>query len=501
MFLLSLALSHAQNGAWVGDFWEHSAVVRELTRHPAHPQHPLYESPLPHAFYSPYALGVALAARAGRATSIDALAVAGIFNLLLLMLGIQCLSRALFPDSGAAFYALLFFPLLWGHSPPFFSGFLHWNGIGFNLPYPSTFALALLLFAWTAAIRVGQGHPLRWGTILTVLLALLYTTHLPTGVAASIGVACFVANAPAGKRAESGSIALFALAAAFLLACAWPYYSFWSLVWEESAKYHRFNIAMYVDVLPSHAAALIGLPALALRGRKNLRDPLLTTFGFLLLFYAAGDWTHRWGWGRVLPSMVLILQLATAGWVASTENRRWPWSRPTLVYAVAIGTTCVAMLIHFTPGMRRYLPKESNPSRRYDVLREHVGADSVVLADSLSSLQVPSYAGKVVATRPALAFIPDQSPRLAAVESFFTAGTPEKTRRDIFYRYDVEFLLIDRTRVPQSVVREIIALGRILVARRDLFLLAIDDQRPRSQNPNTTAPRATTPPAQANIVE
>src|SRR5918911_3414862 len=62
--LLSLALvalmtSQTLNQEWSTDFWEHSAVVRELATHLLHPRHPLLLVGSPHPYYSPYMLAVA----------------------------------------------------------------------------------------------------------------------------------------------------------------------------------------------------------------------------------------------------------------------------------------------------------------------------------------------------------------------------------------------------------------------------------------------------------
>ena len=41
---------HTRNAQWNGDFWEHRAVVRELSTHPFSPQHPQLLVDAPHAF-------------------------------------------------------------------------------------------------------------------------------------------------------------------------------------------------------------------------------------------------------------------------------------------------------------------------------------------------------------------------------------------------------------------------------------------------------------------
>jgi hypothetical protein len=59
LFVFYLVFAHAQRGQWQADFWEHAAVVRELSTNPADPRHPQLTIEAPHAFSSPYNLAVA----------------------------------------------------------------------------------------------------------------------------------------------------------------------------------------------------------------------------------------------------------------------------------------------------------------------------------------------------------------------------------------------------------------------------------------------------------
>jgi hypothetical protein len=54
MLLLVVMSGQALYGEWIYDFWEHSAVVKELSVHPLYPSHHLFLVDKPHAFASPY---------------------------------------------------------------------------------------------------------------------------------------------------------------------------------------------------------------------------------------------------------------------------------------------------------------------------------------------------------------------------------------------------------------------------------------------------------------
>jgi hypothetical protein len=100
---------HTRNGQWVADFWEHSAVVRELATHIIHPKHPQLLSDAPHAFYSPYSVMVALFARMMHWDAVKALSIMGLVNLCLLFFGLKLFVYSIVPmhRSATAFYTVL----------------------------------------------------------------------------------------------------------------------------------------------------------------------------------------------------------------------------------------------------------------------------------------------------------------------------------------------------------------------------------------------------------
>lgn len=63
ILIIVIVSIHVFYGKWGGDFYDHSAVIRELTDNTFRPGHPFFLSDAPHAFFSPYALLVASTAR------------------------------------------------------------------------------------------------------------------------------------------------------------------------------------------------------------------------------------------------------------------------------------------------------------------------------------------------------------------------------------------------------------------------------------------------------
>jgi len=84
------------------------------------------------------------------------------------------------------------------------------------------------------------------------------------------------------------------------------------------------------------------------------------------------------------------------------------------------------------------------PSYPTAFVARHVGPNDVVLSDRVSSFRVPAFAGKVVVSRPPVAWIPDDQERRRDVARFFDADTAQSERHAILDRYAVRFLLIPK---------------------------------------------------------
>jgi len=133
-------------GNWNGDFWEHSAVINELSRNLIHPVNPIIKTDTPHAFFSPYSLLVATFAKVTSLDSIHSLECFAIFNLILFLWSLYFFCKSVFKEnyilvSTLSLFFILFF---WGKEPPMWSAFFHILVLHSVLPYPSTFSLSLV---------------------------------------------------------------------------------------------------------------------------------------------------------------------------------------------------------------------------------------------------------------------------------------------------------------------------------------------------------------------
>ena len=475
--VFALMLSRTLNGVWSSDFWEHSAVVRELATNPLHPHHPQLLLDAPHAFFSPYLMGVALATRLTGLSPIQALSVAGMLNLLLFLVGLWLFLSVLPVEDlpTTAFYALLFVLLLIGPEPPTTSGFFHLRYLGIGLPYPSTFATGLSFVAAYCYARALRDGRLRWFGVTLLLAVIIILTHSLTFIFLGCAMVALTLGAKGLRWMDFAKLGmLFALTVG--LAALWPYFPFLKLMLGESRVYDASNYGIYLQRV-SLAITLLGVPFLILRLKRNWRDPLVILFALLSGIYAFGYLTQHWSYGRVAAGIVLVLDTALASAAAGFEMRLSKRSSATLdrwLFAGAVLLFCAAFSYKtvLTPALREARPGYPDTYSRHEFLSVYTDQYDVILSDVDTSWPVPTFGGKIVATRHPVAFVPDQATRLADLEHFFSKNAEVASRWEIIRRYHADFLLFSKNRTPdwEAIAQPFLEAGK-QVYEDDRFVL------------------------------
>jgi hypothetical protein len=469
------------NQQWSQDFWAHSAAVRELASHPVNPLHPQLDLDAPHPFFTAYALGAAALSTALDITSVTALAVLGLVNLLLVLIGLQTFTNATIRDPRAGFYVLVFTLVLWGIRPWRYSGFLHLNALGFELPLPSTFATGLTLLALAGfASFLRTGSPARLAGVAG-LAALVLVSHPITAIFLGIGTLALSLSASRQHRTRT-LLGLVAVGTVSVLAAVlWPYYSFLELVSGEGAEFHLSNLTMYQDALLRIWPALLGVPLLVARLRTNRRDPLVWTFAGLVMVYLYGGLADAWSYGRVMPALVLMLHMALAGWLSDLEAK----SQIPVVGYLGLGGLLAISSIGMLPGLARAVPEQLLPAsiradprlettaEQYQFLASEVSQYDTVLADLATAWPVPTYGGKVVANAAPQLFVDDNRQRQIDVVGFFSASATRQQRLGIIEHYEVEYLLVDSTSISTSTLDDLESLGSVIAVEGNLVLIEL----------------------------
>ena len=447
--LLSL---HTRNAQWNGDFWEHGAVVRELATHPLSPLHPQLHLDAPHAFNSPYHLAVGLFARWTSISAIEALAIAGLANLILFLVGLYLVTATLTGNRTVPVYVLLFTLLLWGKSPWGYSGFFHIGMLSYALPYASTFAMGIAFIGLWAFMRYQRDHRKSLLCLVVIVLAFVILSHPLTFLFMAMGLAAVALGREEARLSHVLTAASIVLLA-FVVAGLWPLYPFYTLVRSGTPAFHEGNAVIYTNVLLRTAPALLGLPFLIQRFLTRRTDPLVVMFAGTAAFYVYGGITENWSFGRLIAPLFLVLHIALADGLLrlsatlktsdSQRVRRFAQYGP-IAFAILVCIVFSPRILHVA---KRSLPGVQPAHAPYAFLKRHVNQYDVMLSDMETSFIVPVLAGKVVSVTHGLAFVHDIDQRTMSVERFFRPDTSIADRQQVISEYNVSVILFDKEQI------------------------------------------------------
>lgn len=459
-------------------------MVRELSLNPWSPEHPHFPIDAPHEFYSPYTLMLGLFCRASGFSSITILCLMGVVNLCLLLYCLRLFCLKLVASEATAFFTLLFTLVLWGYNPWMFSQFYHLAAIGNIASYPCCFAAALTFLIWAKYIDVARSDKRISFVLLGFIMVVVFLSHPPTGIVMYVGL--FSLWLGLRTRWFDDHTALLAVTAAssVIAVFLWPYYRFTDMLFlGTDSQHHDGNRWMYVHILRNTFAALVGVPFLLARFRKNRRDPVSIMAVILLVLYAYGYFSHRYVLGRVIPYIVFCLHFALADWyggiaekVASGDSLR----RLEKALLLCITPLVVTFVIgFFAVGVYRYRPGRECTYTPYLFLQDYVAREDVVLTDLRTSCFVPSIAGKLVATLYPQTFVKDNEERCEDVRRFLDPVTENKERCRIVRKYDVDYILVDKQLLASRRTKDEIGNLGQTVFSNDAFLLVNVTKRQR----------------------
>jgi hypothetical protein len=438
-------VSHTINRQWSGDAPAHAAAVTEMSLRPWSPEEPFIGGDVDSPYLNPWSLVWGLVARLTGWTAYDVLVVAGLANLVLILVAFRLFTRAVGMTDAAAAVGLLSAVVLWGWSPWRWSGFISLNSLGFGLPYPSATCFALMLLLWTATLRYLRHR--RWRQLVAIVLLMLFVvlSHPFTAVSTAIGVAAMLVASASSRR--DAVVVSAAVVVGGVASLAWPYYSVADAA-AGGGLYESVHATFYEpDALARIALLLVAAPALLARGRDNRRDPLVWLF-------IAGACAYLLGWalgvnslGRVLPVVVLGPQLALATrLVESASSRDWKVWRVAAAGALVLGVAATL------PGLTRAVPavlldEQQEASLRFrqpagaDVLAGVVAPGEVVLTpDTMLARALVARGVRVVAPPFIQPLIADAAERSAAVAAYRTMS--ERARREVVEQYGVDWVML-----------------------------------------------------------
>lgn len=430
---------------WSGDFWQHSAVVKELSENPAHPHNPVILSDAPHAFYSPYSLLVAVFSKLTGFDPILSLSCFGFLNMVFFLWSSWFFCRNVFKEHQQIVAALSLFLVLFfvGKEPLSWSGFYHFFFLQYALPYPSTFSMAVSFFV-LGTLAGNQQRQRFWKRVQAALLtAIVFITHPTTGVFLSIAILSFHLSENDRRLKQAVVKSTLIIAPALLLAMMWPYYNFIDLLSGSNADFHRDSKVLYENIASHHWPALLSLPVLLLIKKDRLIFFFAIAIALMIALYALGYFIGSYGFGRLISNIVIFADFLIAYGVVQLFIYR---KRAAKLLA-ATGVVC--LIISIFMNRKEYRTSLSLSHRdisyytRFHLLEKTVKRDDVVLTDLGTALYVPTFNGKVIANRYPLYWVSDIQDRKDDVRRFFSTGTSDSIRERIIDRYKPHYIVID----------------------------------------------------------
>jgi len=472
--VIAVAAALAARRPWAGDFGMHAATVWRLREHLTDPGDPLVDADVDGPYFSPYTVLLALISRATGASPITLLWIAAPVNVAILLLGLRAWVRTFTASRLAPILALACLFGLWGTTTRAWSGYLSLWSLPLVMSYPSTlaFGLMLLAFAW-ASLLLDADRPEWWRyATFGLFVATIALIHQFTFVATALGL---IATAlPRLRHLTTRAWLGLGLSAAVMMAAllAWPYYSFFALLRVNNLDaIHR---PLYDSPLSYYGFALAALPAMWLRIRRNRLDPLVWFFVLSSAVVAYGAASHHWAMGRVWPAVMLAAQVALAVELAPILQRLWStarrgkdrstarqqansvdgWRGWVPVWAVASTAVIVTGLILHAGNLLFLGPRSTlTPQVRkaanvytvwpdYSWLGSRVKPGEVVLTnDYFGQRTVIAYGAYTVAPAWPDPFLHDEAQRRADLSAMVAASTDAVTRRELFQKYHVTWVL------------------------------------------------------------
>ena len=490
LILARYALEATSGGRWAGDFWEHSAVVNEFMARPFSPLHPQLNVQASHAFLNPYGFSVAMVALATKTDAINTLAAFGLLNFTILVIGLRQFVATVDETraEGITFYTLLLAMFLWGKEAWQFSGFYNIEILNDVLPYPSTLALGLTLSAlaiFSKSLTLYAAAPsflvIKRYFFVSLMAAVVLLIHPLTALFLWIGLVCQLLAYQPTKLYAWLSLGLTVIFSIGLAAC-WPYFSILQLMFGAGAAYHPSNASMYLEIIQGTWPILLTLPLIIWRAIQRPNRAITLAMLALLALYIWGYYSRQYSFGRSITFLLLLSNILVAQCFIEIEGTS-KQQVVSLIKAITTTALCLVAAAWLYQSTSRLLtianslylgrPIASQISYRDLIfLKEYLQHDDVVLADIESSWILPSLAGKALATKHPLAFVPDWFLRKGDVIDFFGPKTTAQTRAVILKKYQPQYLLIKKSEpIPwQDIVAEF-AEGKQPVMNNNNFIL------------------------------
>lgn len=418
-FLICIATWVSANLAFNGDFWEHSAAIKAFQDNIVTPPHPILNVDAAHHLFTPYHFVVAVFGNIFRLEAPIALSIFGPCNLFVFLYGIKAFVNRFsnFRNKGKVYFFVLVLTLFgWGGHVWFFSGFLSVRAFSFIAPYPSTLTFGLMLIGICHADKWLKNPNIFYLIYFGCSYIFIALTHQITFVMMSILALClFFPHLLTNFRRIFPTVVIPILAICSMV--FWPYYNVFELL-LDNGEFQKSNNTMYDMPLLRIYPALLFLPTLIWIKRLDIHPALTYSLLLSTIFYTLGYFGLQPMMGRLISFIAFLGHFMTASSIAIMSQHIRDSTQKNVKYFLSLNLIGVFILTII------YLPMISiNEKIRLNITFENGRLDYISAKSALSVIkqsdillapfgvgwELPSLAGKLVASKAGLAFVENHS--------------------------------------------------------------------------------------------
>ncbi|MGL3806122.1 hypothetical protein ACSYDW_08505 [Paeniglutamicibacter sp. R2-26] len=447
-----------------GDIFVHAATLERLQDNFWAPRDPMVdESGLGNPYFSPYMVFWATVGKFTGLGSFSILRIAGVLNLVLVLVGVGLFVRTLSKERMAPLWVLLSVFFLWGTRLFLWSGFISLPGLIATISYPSTFAvgLGMLLWAWLHALvqkDISRASRIWLATGIALGAFFVLMSHQFTALAVAGYSAFYLLRYRREIDREKFVVFLGIIVSVVLLVLAWP----WFNLFQSTGGVDSFNavhVALYEGLIQKFGLLACVIPVIWVRLSKDRLDPLSLTVLACTLVYVVGGISGNYFLGRVFPAIALLSQVAVgvaiAEWIGSRNRKLKRIYSSVLILAILAGFVFQSGFINLlAPGIYPAAMKQSHGMSQgmgsYRWVTRYVGHnDTLMTANREALLMTPAYGVFTVMPAWPDPFLGEaERERNHDTQVFFDASTQTEERREIMDKYGAEWVLADPRQVP-----------------------------------------------------
>lgn len=454
--------------------------LNELSKNFFHPNNPIIKSEIPHAFFSPYSIFVALFSKITNLNAIQSLECFAFFNLIFFLISYHLFCKTFFKDNYiiVAPLSLFFILVFWGEGPFMWSGFFHIMVLNYVLPYPSTFTIALVFMILFIILKNQTKNSPVFKIVSIILSSIVIITHPTTAIFLFVSV--ITLNLTYNQLSIKKSIiqSLLVIIPSAVLCLLWPYFNFLDLLTGNNYDFHKDSKTLYYGLITKNWPLIFIIPGFSYIKVDKTICFFVITIILLSLIYIIGYLTKIYGISRVISHIMIIAHLFTAYTLVLLIKQSRIYSKLYLI------TLSVALAISISLNHRPLYRTLKNTIRKknieyyskFNFLTNIVNSNDVIISDNYSNEFIPSFNGKVISTINPLYWINDIEERRDAVNLFFIKDSPNSLRQLIIDKYNPDYILIDSNEVNFDFItfQWLKSIGHTVYKKNKIELIKID---------------------------